>query len=50
MIKTQLAQKIHILRSDNAKEYTSGSFASYVPNKGIIHQTSCAHSRTKWCG
>jgi hypothetical protein len=44
MIKTQFSQKIRILRSDNAKEYTSSSFASYLSDKGIIHQTSCAHT------
>jgi transposase InsO family protein len=44
MIKTQFAQKIRILRSDNAKEYTSRSFAYYWFDKGIIHQTSCAHT------
>ena len=44
MIKTQFAQKIRILRSDNAKEYTSHSFGSYLFDKGIIHQTSCAHT------
>jgi hypothetical protein len=43
MIKPQFAQKIHILRSDNAKEYTSRSFDSYLYYKGIIHQTSYAH-------
>jgi hypothetical protein len=37
MIKTQFAQKICILHSDNAKEYTSSSFASYLFDKGIIH-------------
>jgi transposase InsO family protein len=44
MIKTQFAHKIRILHSDNAKEYMSHSFASYLSNKGIIHQTSCAHT------
>jgi hypothetical protein len=44
MIKTQFTKKIRILRSDNAKEYTSSSFASYLFIKGIIHQTSCAHT------
>jgi hypothetical protein len=44
MIKTQFAQKIRLLRSDNAKEYTSSSFTSYLSDKGIIHQTSCAHT------
>jgi hypothetical protein len=43
-IKTQFSQKIRILRSDNAKEYTSSSFASYLFDKGIIHQTLCAHT------
>jgi transposase InsO family protein len=44
MIKTQFAQKIHILHSDNAKEYTPRSFAYYWSDKGIIHPTSCAHT------
>ena len=44
MIKTQFSRKIHILHYDNAKEYTSSSFASYLSHKGIIHQTSCAYT------
>jgi transposase InsO family protein len=44
MIKTQFSQKIRILHSDNAKEYTSSSFASYLSDKCIIHQTSCVHT------
>jgi hypothetical protein len=44
MIKTQFSQKIRILHSDNAKEYTSSSFASYLSAKCIIHQTSCVHT------
>jgi hypothetical protein len=44
MIKTQFSHKIHILHSVNAKEYTSSSFVSYLSNKGIIHQTSRAHT------
>ena len=43
-IKTQFSQKIRILRSDNAKEYISSSFTSYLSHKGIIHQTLCAHT------
>jgi hypothetical protein len=43
-IKTQFSQKNRILCSDSAKEYTSSSFASYLSDKGIIHQTSCAHT------
>jgi len=30
MIKTQFVHKIRILHSDNAKKYTSSSFASYL--------------------
>jgi transposase InsO family protein len=44
MIKTQFAQKIRILHLDNAKEYTSRSFDSYLSDKSIIHQTSYAHT------
>jgi transposase InsO family protein len=44
MVKTQFAQKICLLRSDNAKEYTSGSLTSYLSDKDIIHQISCAHT------
>jgi transposase InsO family protein len=44
MIKTQFAQKLRILHSNNAKEYPSHSFATYLFDKGIIHQTSCAHT------
>jgi transposase InsO family protein len=32
------------LRSNNAKEYTSSSFASYLFDKGIIYKTSCAYT------
>jgi transposase InsO family protein len=32
------------LRSDNAKEYKSSSFASFLFDKGIIHQTLRIHS------
>jgi transposase InsO family protein len=44
MIKTQFTKKIRILRFDNAKEYISSSFASYLSDKGIIYQTSYAHT------
>jgi hypothetical protein len=43
-IKTQFAKKICILRFDNAKEYTSSYFASYLSNKCIINQTLCVHT------
>ncbi|KAM7509738.1 hypothetical protein LguiB_008613 [Lonicera macranthoides] len=40
-IKTQFATSVHILRSDNAKEYLSSSFQTYMIQNGILHQTSC---------
>ncbi|XP_042988400.1 uncharacterized protein LOC122316031 isoform X3 [Carya illinoinensis] len=43
-IKTQFRQKVQILRSDNAKEYQSNSFTTYLSNKGIVHQTSCSYT------
>ncbi|KAK2966238.1 hypothetical protein RJ640_008221 [Escallonia rubra] len=41
-IKTQFNVPVHILRSDNAKEYMSGSFQNYMNQHGILHQSSCA--------
>ncbi|KAK3025978.1 hypothetical protein RJ639_040952 [Escallonia herrerae] len=40
-IKTQFNVHVHILRSDNAKEYMSGSFQNYMNQRGILHQSSC---------
>ncbi|KAK2968669.1 hypothetical protein RJ640_004028 [Escallonia rubra] len=40
-IKTQFNVHVHILRSDNAKEYMSGSFQNYMNQYGILHQSSC---------
>ncbi|KAK2965361.1 hypothetical protein RJ640_013824 [Escallonia rubra] len=40
-IKTQFNVHVHILRSDNAKEYMSGSFQNYMNQHGILHQSSC---------
>jgi transposase InsO family protein len=41
-IKTQFAQNIRTLQSDNAKEYLSHPFTTFLVEKGIVHQTSCA--------
>jgi transposase InsO family protein len=43
-IKTQFGKTIRILRSDNAKEYFSTSFNSFLASHGIIHQSSCPHT------
>ena len=40
-IQTQFRVPIQILRSDNAKEYMSENFQSYMLQHGILHQTSC---------
>ena len=37
-IRTQLNTSIHILRSDNVKEYFSMSFSSFMSSHGILHQ------------
>jgi len=40
-VKTQFNASVRILRSDNAKEYMSESFQSYMRQHGILHQSSC---------
>ena len=40
-IQNQFKTCIKTLRSDNAKEYTSHIFSSYLSQHGIIHETSC---------
>jgi len=40
-IKTQFNVSVQTLRSDNAKEYFSTQFQSYMLQQGIIHQSSC---------
>ena len=40
-IKTQFHVPIQILRSDNAKEYLSKPFQSFMLQHKILHQTSC---------
>ncbi|XP_019241453.1 PREDICTED: uncharacterized protein LOC109241850 [Nicotiana attenuata] len=35
---------VKVLRSDNAKEYLSSPFTSFMSSQGITHQTSCAYT------
>lgn len=43
-IKTQFGIPIRSLCSDNAREYMSHQFQVFMASKGILHQTSCAHT------
>ncbi|CAH9142653.1 unnamed protein product [Cuscuta epithymum] len=40
-IKTQFNVPVRVLRGDNAQEYLSAPFKSFMLQHGIIHQTSC---------
>ena len=40
-IHTQFHVYVQSLRSDNAKEYVSEQFQSFMLQNGILHQTSC---------
>ena len=42
-ILTQFNISIRVLRSDNAKEYFSAPFISFMSQHGILHQSSYAH-------
>lgn len=43
-ISTQFGRSLHILTSDNAKEYFFALFKSFILAKGTIHQFSCPHT------
>ena len=43
-IQTQFNISICVLRSDNAKEYFSAPFISFMSQHGILYQSSCAHT------
>ena len=43
-IRTQFNTSIRMLRSDNAKEYFSMSFSSFMSFHRILHQSSCAYT------
>ena len=40
-IQTQFRVSVQTLRSDNAKEYLSEPFQSFMLQHGILHQTLC---------
>ena len=40
-IHTQFHVSVQSLRSDNAKEYVSEQFQSFMLQNDILHQTSC---------
>ncbi|KAJ0845734.1 putative RNA-directed DNA polymerase [Helianthus annuus] len=44
MIQTQFQTQIQILRSDNGGEFVNTSMKQFFKTKGLIHQTSCAHT------
>ena len=43
-IKTLFGVSIRTLRSDNAREYLSQQFQTFMSSNGILHQTSCPHT------
>ena len=43
-IQTQFHVFVQTLRSDNAKEYLSEPFQSFMLQHGILHQTSCVNT------
>ena len=43
-IQTQFNVSIRVLHSDNAREYFSTPFTSFMSQHGILHQSSCAHT------
>ena len=43
-IRTQFNTYILILRSDNAKEYFSLPFSSFMSSHGILHQSSSTYT------
>ena len=42
-VQTQFNTSICILQSDNAKEYLSTPFYSFLSSHGMLHQSSCAY-------
>ena len=42
-ILTQFNISIRVLHSNNAREYFSAPFISFMSQHGILHQSSCAH-------
>lgn len=43
-VKNQFDTSIKVLRTDNAREYLSSQFQTFLTSEGITHQSSCAHT------
>lgn len=43
-VQNQFNSSIKTLRSDNAKEYFSTDFSSYLKTHGIVHESSCVYT------
>ena len=43
-VRTQFNTSMCILRSNNAKEYLSGPFSSFMSSHEILHQSSCVYT------
>ena len=44
MVKNIFHSPIHILRSDNSREYFSNEFNQYLNEHCIVHQSSCPYN------
>jgi hypothetical protein len=43
-VERQNGEKLKVIRTDNAKEFTGGEFAKYCRDNGIKHETTAPHS------
>ena len=48
-IKRQFGVHVQVLRSDNANEYLSTAFKSFMTSHGMFHQTSCSYTSQQNC-
>ena len=48
MINTQFQTKIQIFCTNNGTEYFNSILGPYLHEHGIIHQSSCSNTTTKW--
>ena len=44
MVQNVFQSSIHILRTNNGREYFSNEFNTYLIEHGIIHQNSCPYN------
>jgi len=47
-VKRECGHGIKVLRTDNAKEYTSKEFSKLLESEGIRHELTVPHTATKW--